>query len=169
MNRNSRIALVFVGCLTIICIGMFFAIKELLGLPMYVDREIGREIEIGKEWTEITPPSPMIVSRRFQAITLKIDGARTNAKVDGIVLPDGSVVNPQVQISDADGNWYDLFGGSYTVRNYNLDDDSSDIGTSSFKARGSQLPADKNFIAVRIRSDIPFACRSVGWQNYNLK
>jgi len=136
---------------------------------MYVDREIGREVNIKQDWIEITPSTPMTVSRRFQAVTLAIDGARGKDKVDGILLPDGSLITPQIQISDADGNWYDLTGGGQTVRNYDVHNGTFDIGTSSFKARNPKLPADKEFISVRIRSDIPFTCNKIVWQNYNLK
>jgi hypothetical protein len=157
--------------LIIIGIAAIYGVRHLLQLPMYVDREIARDTSVTADWTEIIPELPMKISRRQQSVAVKIDGAYTSIGADaesGLFLPDGTKFFPEVQISDLDGKWYPLKGGSYSLGGSRGDGgDFRYIHLAGF--RSLDLPKDKQFRSVRIRSDVPFMCEKVIWRNYDLK
>lgn len=170
---KDPIVLIIGSVIVLILIGIaaIYGARHLLQLPMYVEREIARDTSVTADWTEITPDSPMSISRRHQSVAIKIDGAYTSvgAEVEnGFFLSDGTKVSPEVEISDIDGKWYPLKEGSYS-----LGDGKGDgtefryVHLAGF--RSSELLKDKQFRAVRIRSEIPFTCEKVIWRNYNLK
>jgi hypothetical protein len=169
MNRNSRIVLIIVGGLLALAAGFILLIMNLLQLPMYVNRTIAEDVKVNSEWIELTPSSSMKIKRQYQAIGLVIDGARTPSKSSGLFLKDGTPINPEVQISDTAGNWYELKGGSYGVSTYDSGTETWDADIADFKPNDWKLPADIEFKTLRIRSDHPFTCKKVIWTNYNLK
>src|SRR5688572_18018063 len=153
MNRNLIVVIII--CVVVYggIVGGFFLLKSLLQLPMYVDREIARDVTINKDWVEFTPKSPLKISRRFQAVTLGINDARYNTETDQMFLGDGTHINPEVQISDIAGNWYPLNGRSYTAGDFDDETSTFRVGSASFKTRDPQLPSDGEFKTIRIRSD----------------
>jgi hypothetical protein len=170
MNRNLITVRILCGILLGGAVGVFFLLKYLLQLPMYVDREIAADVSIEKDWIEFTPKSTMKINRRHQAVTLFVDRAMAKREPSGLILRDGTQIEPEVQIADINGNWYVLEGGSYTLGDGN-DPETGDryIKSASFKARDPELPANTEFKTIRIRSETPFKCDKVIWRNYNLK
>ena len=77
----------------------------------------------------------------------------------GLVLPDGSIVRPQIELVDKDGETYELNVPSLFLSN---------TGEILAYFSGSDLPNGKTYIKVRIRSDSPVRCNRVFWRNYNL-
>ena len=169
MNRNSRIVLIIIGCLVTLAVGFIFLVMYLLQLPMYVNRTIAEDVKVNSEWIELTPSSSMKIKRQYQAIGLVINGARTPSKSSGLFLKDGTPINPEVQISDTAGNWYELKGGSYGVSTYDPETETWNADIADFKPNDWKLPPDIEFKTVRIRSEQPFICAKVIWRNYNLK
>jgi len=164
------IALLAIGCLVVLTVlSVWFIYSYVLQLPMYVDREIGSKVQVGPDWVEIRPNSPMKIYRMFQSVELSVEGSYTRTSGKGWFLPDGTQLSPQVQITDDEGNWYDLEGGSYGVTSRGYGTDVIDAHLAGFKIQGSRLPPDRTFRAIRMRSDVPFTCRAVIWRNYNLK
>jgi hypothetical protein len=137
---------------------------------MYVDREIATDVSIGKDWIEFTPTSTMKIYRDHQAVTLVVERATSRTGARGFVLKDGTHIEPEVQISDINGNWYVLKGGSYTLGDGNDPETGTRyIKSASFGAYNPALPANTEFKTIRIRSENPFTCKTVVWRNYNLK
>lgn len=169
MNRNSRIVLIIIGCLVTLAVGFIFLVMYLLQLPMYVNRTIAEDVKVNSEWIELTPSSSMKIKRQYQAIGLVINGARTPSKSSGLFLKDGTPINPEVQISDTAGNWYELKGGSYGVSTYDPATETWNADIADFKPNEWKLPPDTEFKTIRIRSEQPFTCAKVIWRNYNLK
>jgi hypothetical protein len=87
-----------------------------------------------------------------QSIGTERDGA-------GLVLPDGSIVRPQVELVSKDGTTYELNLPSLFISN---------TGEILAYFSGDDLPKDKTYIKVRIRSDKAVRCNRVFWRNYNL-
>lgn len=77
----------------------------------------------------------------------------------GLVLPDGSIVRPQVELVGKDGETYELDVPSLFL---------SSKGEILAYFSGDDLPNDKTFTKVRIRSDKPVRCNRIFWRNYNL-
>lgn len=136
--------------------------------PLRVYREIASNVRISGEWTEIIPLSPMKINRRFQLIGLHVYGAYIpiESHEDGFYLPDGVEVRPEVRISDTNGNWYSLEGGGFTLGEGG--GEFQNISRADYKAYPN-LPQDKQFRSIRLRSETPFVCRKIVWQNYDLK
>lgn len=137
--------------------------------PLRVYRELASDLQINGDWTEVIPLAPMKINRRFQLVGLYVDGAYISiaSHEDGFYLPGGAAVCPEVQISDADGNWYSLEGGSFGLAGRGKEDFRK-ISQAGYKAH-PELPQDKRFRSIRIRSKTPFVCEKIVWQNYNLK
>ncbi len=88
---------------------------------LHVQREIARNLLVSSEWTEIIPQPSMKIKRNFQEILLYIDDYKWNTKapieetpegrkpdLSKIILLDGTILNPEIQIIDQYGNKYDL-------------------------------------------------------------
>lgn len=171
MADASKLGLIIGACLIAIIVIGIIVVAYLLELPMYVTRDVAHDILISNDWNEVQPTSPMKIVRKFQSVELQIDGAYVTSKAGdhNLYLSDGTIISPQVQISDSDGMWYELEGGKYTVQPRTDGTDVMDIGTAGFGVSGGELPKDKTYRSIRIKSSVPFRCKSVMWQNYNLK
>lgn len=170
MNRNLIIVIIVCGVVLGGVVGGFFLLKSLLQLPMYVDREIAKDVSIGKDWIEFTPASTMKIYRDNQAVTLFLERAEFWSDSHLLVRKDGTQISPEVQIADITGNWYLLKGGSYTLGDGN-DPETGEryVKSASFGAYNPELPPNTEFRTIRIRSENTFKCTAVVWRNYNLK
>jgi len=127
----------------------------------YLDQDLAGQIVISSEWTEIVPKKPFQVDRQIQMIVLDLDKS-INLQRDGfgLILPDGSVVTPEVELIDLEG------------KAYPLDSPSEHLGDNGFKYRQfssrNRLPDGKIFRSVRIRADKPVRCNRVFWRCYNM-
>lgn len=167
MNSSWKIAFLICGGLLSISVGVIFLVKYLITRPRYVYREIAQDIKVNENWIELTPSSTMKMNRRFQAVTLVIEGAKTSS-ID-LFLKDGTQIRPEIQIEDVYGDWYELRGGSYTVRSWDLEKDTHEVASASFKPFNHEFPTNTQFRRIKIRSDQPFVAKKVIWKNYNPK
>ena len=91
-------------------------------------------------------------------------------------MPDGNVVNPEVQIVDEFGEIkerpdvygliHQLHGGSYGVTPVGGDSNLWRVNRAGYSGK---LPKDREYHSVLVRSDKPFRCSQIVWHNYNLK
>ncbi|HEY0457818.1 MAG TPA: hypothetical protein VGC97_01625 [Pyrinomonadaceae bacterium] len=136
---------------------------------MSVSQEIASNVSISSEWTVIKPESPMKTKRDFQSVLLNIEGCKTHGKKSDLILPDGTIVNPELEILDEYGNNYPLDSKSGVVNNYDSESDTFELYSAGFSKKGGELPEDRVYTEVRIRSDKPFVASKIIWYNYNLK
>lgn len=123
---------------------------------MHVRQEIAVEVSVSEEWSEITATSPMKINRRFQRVDLLIDGPGIIDDSNRITLTNGRTAFPEIQIVDEFDHSYDLRALSGWERQITL---RSEI----------QLPRDRHYTRLRIRSGEPFQCSKITWHNYNMK
>jgi len=74
-------------------------------------------------------------------------------KGKGILMPDGDVINPEIEVVDENGNTFSfVYGGASGVQlpNYTL----------QYPAK---LPQDRTYKLVRIRSSRQITCKAVYW------
>src|SRR4051794_25909731 len=65
----------------------------------YLDQDITGQTDISSEWMEIVPKKPLRVERQIQMIVLDLDKSiKIGRDGSGLVLPDGSVATPEVQL-----------------------------------------------------------------------
>jgi hypothetical protein len=65
----------------------------------------------------------MKIERQSQEVYLTIKDCRMHMDKPGLILPDGAVVNPEVQIVDDEGNVYTLHSGKYGISPVGLNGD----------------------------------------------
>lgn len=128
----------------------------------YLDHDVTGQILISSEWTEIVPKKPFQVERQIQIIVLDLDkSVKLQENGWGLVLPDGSIVTPEVQVIDEEGNAYPLETPSAWFS------PSTGVKYREF-ASEHELPKGKIFRAVRIRADKPVRCNRIFWRCYNI-
>ena len=125
----------------------------------YLDQELAGPTTTASQWLEIVPESPLRVERQRHLIALDLDKSiHTEQGGSLLVLPDGSIVRPQVELVGKDGKTYELNVPSLFLTN---------TGELLAYFSGDDLPNDKTYIKVRIRSDRPVPCNRIFWRNYN--
>ena len=125
----------------------------------YLDQELAGPTTTTAQWLEITPYFPLKVSRQRHMVALDLDSSiRTETNGAGLILPDGSVVRPEVELVSKAGKKYELNLPSLFVSN---------TETLAYFS-GENLPTDQTYVTVRIRSDKPVRCKRIFWRNYNI-
>lgn len=119
------------------------------------DREIASGLSFGSDWVQILPKPPLRIQKHVQRLILIIDGdIQRSANFPGqFALPDGTLIDPELEIADEMGNTQRL---ESSICNSNI-------------CCGVQLPKDRVVTRVRIRSQNPFRCSRVIWECERLK
>lgn len=162
MSKFSKGVLIFGTCLVVVglAVAVLASFKTFSLTP--VQRDVALNFTVTPEWQEIVPQAPLTVSRSRQTVYLMIDGFDREIGNPGwdIKMPDGSVTKPEIQIVDDSGNVYDLSARSWA---------GSSAGFSLAKPMGavSDLPLDRTYPKIRIRSNAGFTCSKIIWDNKN--
>jgi len=158
--------------------GLLFALFIYGLVTSETQRQISGPITISSDWVEITPEKAMKPSQQTQGVILGVSDAHTpyTAPYDpndkswdqswAMRFPDGSLVRPEVQIVDEYGKVYDLKSPSFTHKDRTKGDATGGMGfTRSFDPSiDSNLPKDRVYRTVRIRSDTPIHCSRIIWE-----
>ena len=127
----------------------------------YLDRQIAGATTVPSDWLEITLQEPLRAERVVQQVVLYVDKPVTHPRDSWeLIFPDGSKVIPEVQLVDQDGKVYDLTEPTTVTK-----PGSRESFQRGFGAR--QLPSDKTYRTVRIRSDRPFKVLKIIWRCYD--
>jgi hypothetical protein len=128
----------------------------------YLDQGLSRQVTISSEWKEFVPKEPLRVERQIQMVVLDLDKSiKLENNGWGLLLPDGTVVTPEVELLDEDGKVYPLIAPSAWFS------PSTGVKYREFSAIEA-LPKDKTFRAVRVRCDKPILCNRIFWRCYNM-
>ncbi len=137
--------------------GLLFACY--IGLIIYInwpnDRILAKNIEITTEWIEITIEPAVKPENRSQSVNLRIKDLK---------LPDGKLLSPEIELYDDSGNKVEFFH-SGSVTKYFVDE----VFRARYQNQSIDLPADRRYTKMRIRSDIPFSCDQIYWRDYDPK
>lgn len=154
------IALTAIGGLAIL---VFLSFKGYRMLNPYLDRELSGPVTVTSAWLELTPREPLRAERQVQYLYLHtVDPFVPDHSVWGIRFPDGSVVVPEVQLVDQYGNIHAPRASSFSLADRRRPDVISGIGF-----RVQDLPPERVFEKVRIKSARPINLSSIVWRNYN--
>lgn len=116
---------------------------------------IQKAMAVSKEWSELTPTRPLRCDRKDQEILIEVATAHENdTKNWKLLLRDGSVAIPEIQLVDTDGVQHNL-------------DERSFWGAIVF--RSHSLPNHKDFASVMIRSNKPIEVSKITWNCYNFE
>lgn len=129
-------------------------------LNPYLDYDVARDVTISSEWVEITPKKPLGAERQVQFLMLDIATPfQPDYDSAGLRLSDDSIVIPQIQLVDEQGNTYDLTpaAGEKGMAFYWSNPNPHEVG----------LPKGRKYRAVRMRCDRPIHCSRIYWHCYN--
>jgi hypothetical protein len=123
---------------------------------------------ISDQWIELKPQTPLKAEKDFQNVVLDLEtpfkfdfyrkGKGAN-KGGGILMPDGEVINPEIELVDQHGNIFKLqFAGARKTF------------SPMYSLRYPEaLPRDREYKAVRIRSPRPIKAKKIYWFNESAK
>ena len=154
-----------VGVLGLI-VGGFVAFKVYRLFNPYLDRQIAGALTLNSEWREIKPEKPLEIERQVQYLyvhtveTFPLESGPP--KWGEIRLADGSIVKFEAEIVDGQGQAYPLEPSSFSLADRTRVDIGSGAGFSK-----EDLPRDRVYTLVRLRSSKPIQVSKVIWRSYN--
>ncbi|MDT5123142.1 MAG: hypothetical protein QOC96_2624 [Acidobacteriota bacterium] len=135
--------------------------------------KISGPVTLDETWIELHPETYLKADNDLQEVGLELEqpfnddffskGKGPN-KGKGILMPDGDVINPEIEVVDQDGNVFDLvYGGGHIPGN-------GKGGTIIYNPPYPQeFPRDREYKTVRIRSPRPIKCKAVYWVSESVK
>jgi hypothetical protein len=127
---------------------------------------IASNVNISTDWLETTPQPPLKATKQIQYLIISVEGYKRNLhrnfedKSMQIKLPDGTEINPEVQIVDEYGKVYSLKPTLFTP---------GGMGFGGDFDSHSSFPQDRSYTKVKIRSDKSFKASKVTWGCMNQK
>ncbi len=123
-------------------------------------------LTIDDQWIELQAKTPLKADKTFQYVVLELEppfkfdllsDGRGPDKGKGILMPDGEVINPEIEVIDQNGNSFRLIyaGGTGAFR-------SSD-DTKYGYPYPNELPRDRFYSRIRIRSHLPIKVKTIYW------
>ena len=119
-------------------------------------------ITIAEQWVELEPKAPLKVDQDLQMVVLELEApfkydfykeGRGANKGQGILMPDGEVINPEIEIVDSSGKKFSLvYSGARQTFSpvYDL-------------PYPNKWPPHAEYKSIRIRSDRPIKCKAIYW------
>lgn len=153
-NFSSKILVIFV-CAILLSV-------ELSCFQDSSKMQLSGPITITSEWAELQHKSPLKVENDLQVFVFDLESplrydfykeGKGPNKGRGILMPDGEVINPEIQVIDQYGNIFNLvwsgarqtFSPAYTLPS------------------GQHWPSDREYRIIRIRSPKPIRCKAIYW------
>lgn len=156
-KKNIKIIFLLIlitGALT----SMFFFKKNSSGVSPFKDVEIARDILISSEWKKISVGGLLKLEREKQFLVIVLDESFEKVLLEkGIRVPSGEIINPEIKLIDKEGNEYSLvYDGSRGEKNV-------------IYRPIIELPKNKIYEEIMLKSDIPIKANQILWTNYNAK
>jgi hypothetical protein len=118
----------------------------------FLNRTIKGNTTLTPEWIEITLDKPLKPSRDIQVVMLYLDEPYVgDFESNAVRLPDGTLVQPEVQFVDTAGKTYPLKPYGFFGRKLIM-----------FTLKDQLMGRD--YRAVRVRSDKPIQCKEIIWR-----
>jgi len=131
---------------------------------MNSEQQISGPMTISSNWTEITPERPIKPTKQFQEIVLDVNPSeglvRDNLHAERMQLANGEIVKPEIQLIDQYGNVFVAEVGRYPVPSRYENGISGQI---------SNLPRDRIYTKLRVRSDNPLRLSRIVWHCWDGK
>jgi hypothetical protein len=136
----------------------YIAIIVYINLP---DRPIATDIRVNENWTEVRLKNPLTFNNRSQSLNLRIKDFTfdRNSNVAEIRFPDGTKINPEIEILDDRGNAVNMYHSGFAMKYWD----------AVVFTPPDTIRRNKDYRVIRIRSDIPFYCEGIYWIDYDPK
>jgi hypothetical protein len=121
----------------------------------YLDQQLSGPVVVSTDWLEIKPKEPLKADRQIQYVLVNFAQPGTaDVKSRGLRLADGTLVVPEVELVDDRGNSFGLKAVAFgeTVMGFSSDGD---------------LPKDRTYPSVRIKTNRSIALSSIHWKRWN--
>ena len=154
-------ALLAGGALFIVLVVAFLLYRRMGPLPTLTDRDIAGATAITSQWLEIGPAPALKPSGKQSLVILELEGDYTpDFQAQMLRFPDGTLGMPDVQLVDQQGNVFPLH---FLMVHHRDRTGSSVMGGAGFGA--PDLPSDRSYVKVRVRSDKPMKCSKIVWRS----
>ena len=139
-------------------------------------QSISGAMEIGSDWKEVIPPEPLKSTKSIQYVSLKMDERIwrnadwevADKKLQTLKYPDGRQGKIEAFIVDEHDQRYELHISGIG--------DGFDLGVLREPRRldgppdtAPDFPVNRNYVKLRIRSDIPLRLEKIEWSGYDPK
>lgn len=152
--KNRAMSGFFVLFLIVVSGTFFGALACRLGSP-FRDTVLIQNFMISTEWKEIDVGNKIKIAGDDQFLSVTFDKPLEDVSgKGGIRSENGTIFNPEILLIDSDGDRYAL------IRRGKLGDQRS-----NYKYVGD-LPKDKSYTKIIIRSDVPFEAKKIIWTYY---
>ena len=153
------------GLLAIVALGVVLAVAFLFyiimgPLPTLRDRDIAGSTAITSQWLDIKPAPVLKPSGKTSFVILELEGDYTpDFQAQMLRFPDGTLGMPEVQLVDEQGNVFPLH---FLMVHHRDRTGSKVMGGAGFGS--PDLPTDRSYAKVRVRSDKPMKCSRIIWR-----
>ena len=160
MRPVQKTPLALVALCLVLFVGLLLY-KRMGPLPTLTDRDIAGDTAITSQWLEIKPKPVLKPSSKISLVILELEGDyMPDFQSQMLRFPDGTLGMPDVQLVDEQGNVFSLH---FLMVHHRDRTGSPVIGGAGFGA--PELPADRSYAKVRLRSDKPLKCSKVIWRS----
>ena len=129
-------------------------------LPTLTDRDIAGATAITSQWLDIGPSPGLKPSSKLSLLILELEGDYTpDFQANMLRFPDGNPGIPEVQLVDQQGHVFPLH---FLMVHHRDRTGSNAMGGAGFGS--PDLPTDRSYTTVRIRSDKPMKCSKIIWR-----
>lgn len=166
--KNKFVILGLIGTVLILIFGLtfsFFVIQKIYRVyNPYLEYEISGPMTVSEEWTEISFTKLLSPQRSENEISLDLENTYSPSRnEEGLISSDGSIVSPEIQLVDQEGNIFEL------NKVIGLGPQGFSKGMIDPKTWQDTLPKDRSYKAIRIRSDKPLKVTRIFWRSYDPK
>jgi hypothetical protein len=153
-------ALLAGGALFIVLVVAFLLYRRVGPLPTLTDRDIAGATAITSQWLEIGPAPALKPSGKQSLVILELEGDYTpDFQAQMLRFPDGSLGMPELQLVDQQGHVFPLH---FLMVHHRDRTGSNVMGGAGFGA--PDLPTDRSYGKVRVRSDKRIKCSKIIWR-----
>jgi hypothetical protein len=159
--KSIQKTLLALGALCFVLLVALLVYRRMGPLPTLTDRDITGSTAITSQWLEIGPTPALKPSGKTSLVILELEGDYTpDFQAQKLRFPDGALSMPEVQLVDQQGNVFPL----HFLMVHHRDRTGSDImGGAGFGA--PDLPTDRSYAKVKLRSDKPMKCSKIIWRS----
>jgi hypothetical protein len=157
---TTKKTLLALGVLLVVVFAGLLLYRRMGPLPTLTDRDIAGATAITAQWLDIKPEPVLKPSSKTSLVILELEGDYTpDFQAQMLRFPDGSLGMPEVQLIDEQGN---IFSLHFLMVHHRDRTGSNIMGGAGFGS--PDLPTDRSYNHVRIRSDKPIKCSKIIWR-----
>lgn len=135
----------------------------------YIYIGIAENVGVSQEWTEVHFERPLTGKRQVQKIALVMPGARRSEERRETFLPDGTIIEAEVELKAQGGDWIRLRSGSGTVSVFDPTDKTWAVGSTDFTLPSDGGASGSACTSVRLRGRNAFTCSKIRWVDFYMK